>query len=57
MQTHMHCMARGGSDHDTNPPLDELGPGGGGRPGTPTYKPQNDPLVGLIILNTHMRGF
>ena len=25
--------------------------------GTPTYIPQNDPLVALIILNTHRWGF
>ena len=33
--------------------------GGGGQPdwGTPTSIPHNDPLVALIILNTHMRGF
>ena len=37
------------------------GGGGGGRqagvPGTPTDAPQNDALVALIVLNTHMRGF
>ena len=26
-------------------------------PGTPTYKPPNDPLVALTILNTRMWGF
>ena len=31
-------------------------PWGGGVPGTPTYIPQNDPLVTLIILNTYV-GF
>ena len=35
--------------------------GAGGRPagvpGTPTYIPQNDPLIALIILNRHMWGF
>ena len=30
--------------------------GGGGLPGTPTYGYQNNPLVVLIILNTHMWG-
>ena len=30
--------------------------GGGGVPGTPTNIPQNDPLVALIISNTHMSG-
>ena len=53
----------------TPTPLNFLGPrgwgeggwgpwGGLGRPvgvtGTPTYVPQNDPFVALIILNTHM---
>ena len=34
-----------------------LGAGrGGGVPGTPTYIPHNDPLLALIILNTHMWG-
>ena len=34
--------------------------GGGSRagvPGTPTYIPENDPLIALIILNTDMWGF
>ena len=38
----------------------ERGGGMGSRaevPGTPTYIPQNDPLVALIIWNTHMWGF
>ena len=26
-------------------------------PSTPTYVPQNDPLIALIILNTHVWGF
>ena len=34
-----------------------MGAPGGGIPGTQTYVPQNDPLVTLIILNTHMWGF
>ena len=45
------------------PPPKLFGPclGGGGRPvgavpGTPTYIPQDDPLVALIILNTHICG-
>ena len=33
------------------------GGGGGGVPGTPTYMPQNDHLVALIILNTYMWVF
>ena len=37
--------------------LGELGAASGGVPGTPTYIPQNDPLVALIISNTHMWGF
>ena len=43
-----------------SPPFDlPLPPGGGGvaqGPGAP-YVPQNDPLVTLIILNTHMHRF
>ena len=45
-------------------PLNILTPGKGGGggaqacvPGDLTYIPQNDPLVALIILNTHMWGF
>ena len=47
----------------TNIPLNFLGPvlgGGGGLggvPGTPTHIPQNDPLVALVILNTHVWDF
>ena len=37
---------RGGLEGHRGPP--------GGVPGTPTYVSQNDPLVTLIILNTHM---
>ena len=57
---------------DTKTPPNLLGPVGGGGwvgflgssggrragvPGTPTYIPQNDPLIALVILNTHMWGF
>ena len=59
------CPSTGGrsdSNPDPNPLPNFLGPvvGGaqwGGVPGTPTYVPQNDPLVALIISNTHMWGF
>ena len=41
--------------------MSHRGPCGGGSragvPGTLTYTPQNDPLVALIILNTHLWGF
>ena len=33
------------------------GPGGLLGRGTPIYTPQNEPLVALVILNTHMSGF
>ena len=52
-----------GSGHNPNPlsTFWALGGGGGGSqdgvPGTPTYIPQKDPLVPLIILNTHLWGF
>ena len=41
-------------------PLKGGGVGGGSRdgdPGTPTYIPQNDALIAMIILNTRMWGF
>ena len=60
----MGQIARNQSNPPTHRPQPPPPPPPGGQVGptlskglTPTYTPQNDPLVGLIILNTHVGFF